>query len=356
MAIKFSFILPCYNVEKYIGRCLDSILNQDIPHSEYEIICVNDCSPDNLSNVVRQYQQRYPNIVLIEHTENKTAGGARNTGIEHAKGEYIWFVDPDDQIMPNSLKSLWNNVREDKADILFFNHNLHTYEGKCIDYKVVPNSELLSGQDFFTKYFPNQITKICSVCDELMHTEYVVNSKIRFPEIAASQDVVFLWELICNASCVKSIDSIHYSVYRRINSTTGKLGRISARTCFSFSVLYPIALLKVLQRNNIYGSIRDDINQSIRVTVNDNSKIVFSMPYHELVKMYRCLQEYKNELCALHFYMNTLTRRLLRTYNSMIMWLIVVRMFSIRYKIKNYFRTFYSTKPKFCISQPEVSK
>ena len=56
-------------------------MNQDIPHGEYEIICVNDCSPDNLSDVVRSYQQRYSNVILIEHTENKTAGGARNTGV-----------------------------------------------------------------------------------------------------------------------------------------------------------------------------------------------------------------------------------------------------------------------------------
>lgn len=342
--LKFSFILPCYNVEQYIGRCLDSILNQDIPHSEYEIICVNDCSPDNLSDVVRQYQQKYSNIILIEHTENKTAGGARNTGVDHARGEYIWFVDPDDRIMPDSLQKLWNEVKESKVDILFFNNNMHTYSGECINCNVVGNSEILSGQDYLVKYFPSKVTKICSVCNELMRTEYVVNSKIRFPEIAASQDVVFLWELICNASCVKSIDSIHYSVYRRINSTTGKLGRISARTCFSFSVLYPIALLKVLQRNNIYESIRDDINQSIRVTVNDNSKIVFSMPYHELMKMYRCLQEYKNELCALQLYMSSMTKRLLKTYNSWIIWLIVVSLLSIRYKFRKYLSTFKSIK------------
>lgn len=342
--LKFSFILPCYNVEQYIGRCLDSILNQDIPHSEYEIICVNDCSPDNLSDVVRKYQQEYSNIILIEHTENKTAGGARNTGIDHARGEYIWFVDPDDKIMPNSLKKLWDEVKESQLDILFFNHNLHTYEGECVQYNVVSNSELLSGQDFLTKYFPKQTTKICSVCDELMRTEFVVNSKIRYPEIAASQDVVFLWELICNAKCVKSIDSIHYSVYRRIDSTTGKFGRISARTCFSFSVLYPIALLNMLNRNNIYDLIRDDMNKSIRVTVNDNSKLVFYMSHKELVKMYGYLQEYEKELRILDLCMNTMTKRLLRTYNSISLWLIIVSIFSIRFKLKKCFRAFYSTK------------
>lgn len=335
MALKFSFILPCYNVEKYIARCLDSILNQDIPHDEYEIICVNDCSPDNLSNVVRQYQQEYPNIILIEHTENKTAGGARNTGIDYAQGEYIWFVDPDDQIMPNSLLKLWNEVKECNVDILFFNHNLYTYEGECIEHKVVPNSDLLSGQDFLTKYFPKQTTKICSVYNELMRTEHIISSKFRYPEIPASQDVVFLWEVICNAQKVKSIDSVHYSVHRRKLSTTGASGRCTARTCFSFSIQYPIALLQMIGRNEINDNIVNDLYRAIYRTVNDNSRVIFNLSFAEKKKIYYLIQYNKKELELIGKYMNTMTKRIFNSYLSFLLWFLIVTLLKLRCLAKN---------------------
>lgn len=333
--LKFSFILPCYNVEQYIGICLDSILNQDIPHSEYEIICVNDCSPDNLSDVVHQYQQQYPNIILIEHSENKTAGGARNTGIDHARGEYIWFVDPDDKIMPNSLKKLWDEVKESQLDILFFNNNVHTYSGECIKCNIVGNSEVLSGQDYLVKYFPSQVTKICSVCNELMRTEYVVNSMIRYPEIPASQDVVFLWEVICNAQKVQSVDSIYYSVYQRGNSTTGVQGRYTAKSSFSFMVLYPRAMQEMFARNNIRLEIIQNLELAICRTINDNSRKLFRMSLQEKSKFYASLILYKSDVDILAKYMNSMTKRLLRTYHSYLIWLSVIYLSSLYISVKS---------------------
>ena len=332
--LKLSFILPCYNVEQYIGRCLDSILNQDIPHNEYEIICVNDCSPDNLRDVIIEYQQKYPNIVLIEHTENKTAGGARNTGIEYARGKYIWFVDPDDQIMPNSLQKLWDEVNDNNLDILFFNNNKFTYEGECKEYKVVPNSDILSGQEFLKKYFPHKTTKICSVCNELMRTDFIASSGIRYPEIAASQDIVFLWEVICNAQKVKSIDSIHYSVYRRKQSTTGIKGRCTARTCFSFSVLYSICQLLMIERNNISQIIKEDICIDIYRSVNDDSRILYYLSYSEKKKFYQKLKSHKQDIKLLMPYMNTTTKRLFKGYGNFILWYAVVFIHALRYQVK----------------------
>lgn len=333
--LKFSFILPCYNVEQYIGRCLDSILNQDIPHSEYEIICVNDCSPDNLSDVVHQYQRQYPNILLIEHKENKTAGGARNTGIDHARGEYIWFVDPDDRIMPNSLQKLWDEVKESKVDILFFNNNVHTYSGECINFNIVGNSEVLSGQDYLVKYFPSNVTKICSVWNELIQTNYIQSSKIRYPEIAASQDVVFLWEIICNATTVKSIESIHYSNYQRNDSTTGLKGRYTARTSFSFCVLYPITLIEMINRNHLNPIIIQDLELAICRTINDNSRKLFRMSLQEKRKFYASLILYKSDIDILAKYMNSMTKRLLRTYHSYLIWLSVIYLSSLYISVKS---------------------
>ena len=102
---KLSIILPCYNVERYIADCLDSIYTQDLTEDEFEVICVNDCSTDGTREVIENYAS-HSNLTLIDHAENLTAGGARNTGIKAAKGEYIWFVDPDDMVKLNCLHEL----------------------------------------------------------------------------------------------------------------------------------------------------------------------------------------------------------------------------------------------------------
>lgn len=333
--LKLSFILPCYNVAPYIGRCIESIEHQDIPQSEYEVICVDDCSTDDTLRKIKEYQVKYPNIQLICHTENKTAGGARNIGIDYARGKYIWFVDPDDRIMPNSLKKLWDEVKESQLDILFFNNNVHTYSGECINCNIVSNSEELSGQDYLVKYFPSQVTKICSVCNELMRTEYVVNSMIRYPKIPASQDVVFLWEVICNAQKVQSIDSIYYSVYQRANSTTGAHGRYTAKSSFSFVVLYPRAMQEMFARNNIRLEIIQDLEIAIHRTINDNSKKLFRMSLQEKRKFYSSLISYKSDIDILAKYMNSMTQRLLKTYHSYLIWLGVIYLSSLYVSVKS---------------------
>ena len=80
--------------------------NQDIPEEEYEVICVNDASPDNSREIVKEYQKKHKNLILVEHEVNKKLGAARNTGRSVAKGKYIWNVDSDDMIAPNCLKKM----------------------------------------------------------------------------------------------------------------------------------------------------------------------------------------------------------------------------------------------------------
>ena len=106
--IKLSFIVPFYNVEKYIGACLDSLYAQDIPEEEYEVICVDDCSPDNSKSIVKEYQKQHANLVLIEHPSNKGLGAARNTGIRAARGQYLWFIDSDDMVCSNVLSEIFS--------------------------------------------------------------------------------------------------------------------------------------------------------------------------------------------------------------------------------------------------------
>ena len=92
--VKVSVIVPVYNVEKYIDKCLDSLVNQTL--KDIEIIVVNDGSPDDSQQVIDMYVKKYPKKIKSYIKENGGQGSARNLGLEHAKGEYISFVDSDD--------------------------------------------------------------------------------------------------------------------------------------------------------------------------------------------------------------------------------------------------------------------
>ena len=85
-----SIIIPVYNVEKYLGECLNSLLSQNIDKSLYEIICINDGSTDGSPYILDKFKQKYPNIIVV-HQNNMGVSAARNTGIELANGNYFWF-------------------------------------------------------------------------------------------------------------------------------------------------------------------------------------------------------------------------------------------------------------------------
>lgn len=114
--LRLSIIIPMYNVEPYIERCLSSLQDQDIPMEEYEIICINDGSPDNSREVVIRFQRQNKNIILIDQS-NQGVSKARNNGINVARGKYLLFVDPDDYIIPNSLNSRLVNAEDKSAQV-----------------------------------------------------------------------------------------------------------------------------------------------------------------------------------------------------------------------------------------------
>lgn len=92
-----SIIVSVYNAEKYLETCLESLLNQDIDKSMYEIICVNDGSTDGSFAILKEYEKQYDNVVLIDK-ENEGVSIARNIGLEKARGDYVWFIDADDWV------------------------------------------------------------------------------------------------------------------------------------------------------------------------------------------------------------------------------------------------------------------
>lgn len=131
MTPKLSIIVPIYNVEQYLRKCVDSLLKQDIPSSEYEIILVDDGSPDACPEMCDSYAAEHDNVRVV-HRENGGLSAARNSGIEKAKGKYVMFVDSDDYLEPNVLGSLMAQVEREHLEVLHFDYQnvrLVTSEG-----------------------------------------------------------------------------------------------------------------------------------------------------------------------------------------------------------------------------------
>lgn len=115
---KVSVIIPVYNVEKYLRQCLDSVVNQTL--EDIEIICVNDCSPDNSLDILKEYAQKDSRIRIIDLKENGGPGNARNIGIDSADGKYIMFLDPDDWYELDACELAYNQITKNENDFVIF--------------------------------------------------------------------------------------------------------------------------------------------------------------------------------------------------------------------------------------------
>lgn len=118
--MQLSIIVPVYGVANYLRKCVDSLLAQDI--TDYEIILVDDGSPDECPQICDEYEALYPNLIKVIHQKNAGLSAARNSGINAAQGDYIMFVDSDDYLQPNVLRTLMEQVERENLDVLRFDY------------------------------------------------------------------------------------------------------------------------------------------------------------------------------------------------------------------------------------------
>lgn len=121
---KVSVIVPCYNVESYIERCLESLVNQTISRENMQVLVVNDCSEDRTLEIVKQYEQKYPEtICIIDLRENKGVAYARNIALQYAMAEHIMYVDADDWIEPDMIQRMWEIADTYDIDMVMCKHD-----------------------------------------------------------------------------------------------------------------------------------------------------------------------------------------------------------------------------------------
>ena len=150
-----SIIVPVYNVEQYLNRCISSIVNQT--YKNLEIILVDDASPDSCPQICEDWAKRDCRIKVI-HKANEGAGVARNTGLCCATGEYVCFFDSDDFVNPDTIENAIELARKEDADVVIFGANIWNHAGVCIN-KLIPITEksIFSGPEVQDTLLPDLI-------------------------------------------------------------------------------------------------------------------------------------------------------------------------------------------------------
>ena len=174
--MKVSVIIPVYNVEQYLKVCLDSILCQDF--SDYEILLIDDGSKDSSPAICDEYAQKYSHVQVI-HQENKGQGGARNTGIRAAKGEFLLFVDSDDSLKSGALRAVYEAAAAQDADVAVFGMDCVDEQGRVTATRTPTESGTVVLQD-------NSLTftffKDSYVWNKLYRRSLLAENGIVFPE------------------------------------------------------------------------------------------------------------------------------------------------------------------------------
>lgn len=211
--MRFSIIIPVYNVEKFIDKCLETVMGQSF--QDYEVIVVNDETPDNSMAIVQKYVDAYPGKIQVIHQKNTRQGGARNHGVQYATGEYLLFVDSDDYVAQNLLETVDARLKEHPCDILVFHHVPVTREGKQLPCESYGDFEA-------GVYCPAENTKVVMLpvqpWNKAFRREFYVDTQFQFPEKILYEDGAT--RLLCAmASSIAVCDDILYYYVQSTNSS-----------------------------------------------------------------------------------------------------------------------------------------
>lgn len=184
--IKLSIIIPVYNTEAYLRRCLDSCLHQDLPTDQYEIIAVNDGSTDGSLEILRLYESNHQNIKVLSQN-NQGLSVTRNNGVAIAKGKYLWFVDSDDWIKENCLQGLCTNA--DGANILIMDSH-YVVSSNCIDLR---KEKWVASQGYLFEY------------------KFWIDHQFRFEKGIYFEDLHLIPIILCSTENIRhAVDPVYY--------------------------------------------------------------------------------------------------------------------------------------------------
>lgn len=209
---KLSVVVAVYNLEKYLPRCLDALVNQTL--DGIEILCVDDGSTDSAPQIIENYKEKYPNLIKVYHKENGGEFTTRNYGLERATGEYVTFVDTDDYVEPDWAEKLYNAAKQNDADIAVCG-----FERIDIETNKVTSKDMTTFGYCVKEVKPND--------DFVLFINPAPWNKIYKREIAQSQkflsfrgfnDMIFLASSYTKAKKIAFVPDVLYHYYLRYSS------------------------------------------------------------------------------------------------------------------------------------------
>ncbi len=245
---KISVIIPIYNAQEYLQRCLESVVNQTL--CDIEIICVDDCSNDASAEIIAAYAKKFPQVIARYLKKNHGESGARNVGIAVARGEYLAFVDNDDELDLNFYEKLYDQAKSNDADIskgqtieIAYNGNKH----------VIKQLRASDDKLLFINYWWSAIFKRSLII------ENNISFSIQHP---LGGDLLFLNQAVMAARNLQLVENVYYYYFRREDSGDSKI----------------LSEEKIKSASNIYEMVTDNINAKALV-----SDAVYNFIFHHFI-------------------------------------------------------------------------
>ena len=211
-----SIIVPVYNAEKYIKRCIESILNQT--YSNIELILINDGSEDGSLEIINDYERTDQRIIVVNQ-ENSGVSEARNAGINMSRGEFIGFVDADDYIEPDMYERLYNTISEEAADIVCCGYE-QKYKDFCYFIATESQKKLNGIEEILSRYLRQDIRSGIGDGNWNKLFKSCVINQIRYKRYANGEDIEFQYNVFKNAHKMVCIPDILYHYVMNENSAT----------------------------------------------------------------------------------------------------------------------------------------
>lgn len=276
---RLSIVMPFYGVERYIRQCLESVYQQDIPESEYEVICVNDCTPDHSEEIVLEFQQRHNNLVLIRHEVNKKLGAARNTGLKAASGKYVWFVDSDDLVKENCFSEILKKCEDNDLQIFHWsirdNHNkwINRFEDSDVTTGI---DDLLNGSKDMT--FP---------WNRVYNREFLLNNNLWFNDLWGG-DVIHTIQALNEAERIMNSSECYYC-YRVDNMSSDMRSPGTANKVISFCFV----LAKAIDESSpeLSPKLSSLMDECVEWRINKSFKQILRLSMEEKRVFYQSMDE-----------------------------------------------------------------
>ena len=230
--MKLSVIVPVYNVEPFLSRCLDSLLRQGMELGEWEVICVNDGSPDNSAGILAEYEKKHPGIFKVITQENQGLGGARNMGTALAQGEFVTYLDSDDYLVNGAYRYLLDHFCGDgekesgekvKLDVLHYNYRYVYTDGKTLfDPDAKPDGTISFEGDGVEIFNRDSLSYVWS---KFYRRAFLEENHIE-SEIVICQDMLFNFKIFCCHPYTRVVTS---SIVRYENGNAVSIQKITDR-------------------------------------------------------------------------------------------------------------------------------